>query len=178
MVLNLTKQPVMDEESLTDMKRSRRNGMANIFDGIDQEILERLGWTHEAIEKVEKSFGRQISKMSTSSTDSECVESSNESVSDSDTDMSLDLVDNFQELLLNTPSLHMKTQKINLFSCTNSLEVSSLEAANCLSNRRRRNGLADLFEALSVHQKQIFVKLIQTSPPTRSVTRVKGCLYH
>ncbi|XP_067656834.1 uncharacterized protein [Haliotis asinina] len=171
MVLNLTKQPVMDEESLTDMKRSRRNGMANIFDGIDQEILERLGWTHEAIEKVEKSFGRQISKMSTSSTESDCCESSNESVSDSEEGMPLDLVDNYQELLLNASTLHR--DQISPLSCT-----TSLEAANCLSNRRRRNGLADLFEALSVHQKQIFVKLIQTTPPTRSVTRVTGCLYN
>ncbi|XP_071090233.1 uncharacterized protein [Haliotis cracherodii] len=172
MVLNHIKQTVMEAETVTGMTKSRRNGMANIFDGVDPEILERLGWTDEAIEKVEKRFDRQISNMSTSSTESELSESASESCSDSDEDTQLDLVDNFQELLLNDSSLRMKEKTCSL-SCTTNREV-----ANCLSNRRRRNGLADLFEALSVHQKQIFVKLIQTSPPTRSVTRVTRCIYN
>ncbi|XP_046365184.2 uncharacterized protein LOC124141260 [Haliotis rufescens] len=172
MVLNHIKQTVMEAETVTGMKKSRRNGMANIFDGVDPEILERLGWTDEAIEKVEKSFGRQISNMSTSSTESELSESASESCSESDEDTQLDMVDNFQELLLNDSSLRMKEKTCSL-SCTTNGEVT-----NCLANRRRRNGLADLFEALSVHQKQIFVKLIQTSPPTRSVTRVTGCFYN
>ena len=120
-------------DSLSKCSKERRNGMWNIFEGVESTVLEQMGLPVKLVQQLITGADETVS---------ECLSLLTPSVTaDGDGD-------------------RLCRERVRTYRSSSTTVGEEMQAA--LQNRHRRNAVGNLFETLTLSQKLLLVEKLQT----------------